>query len=284
MATELHVAYSASGRTLYAVVRNQAGQVWNPGIGNFEAYDASHLGSYALALAEQGSSQYYVGSMPGNGPGVYFVAIYDQQGGSPAEGDPLVGPLQAIPWNGGSVATALDVLALLPSALVSGRMDCHVGDIADDAVTSGALAASAVTELQSGLASQSSVDGVAGIVPTLASQGDMTTALAGLSAIWGVVPTLASQGDMTTALTALSTLVGRTMYDANLVQVNGTAAMLGGVSFYAAMQLIFAACGGGPTSGATGGTFTISAQGGVDLSVMTYDADGNRTGVSIVYT
>ncbi|MBX7169221.1 MAG: hypothetical protein K1X74_23005 [Pirellulales bacterium] len=177
----------------------------------------------------------------------------------------------------------LDVVNVLPTNLISGRMDCHVGDIADDTITSGALAASAVTELQSGLASQSSVDGIAGIVPTLASQGDMTTALAGLAAIWGVVPTLASQGDMTTALTALATLVGRTMYDANIVQVNGTAGMLGGVSFYAALQLIFAACGGGPTSGATGGTFTISAQGGVDLSVMTYDADGNRTGVSIVY-
>jgi hypothetical protein len=43
------------------------------------------------------------------------------------------------------------VLNRLPSALVSGRMDCSVGAMATDVLTSGALSAGAVTEIQSGL-------------------------------------------------------------------------------------------------------------------------------------
>lgn len=59
-----------------------------------------------------------------------------------------------------------DIQARLPAALVGGRMDASVGAMAADVVTASAVAASAVTEIQSGLASQTSVDTLAGYVDT----------------------------------------------------------------------------------------------------------------------
>jgi hypothetical protein len=53
---------------------------------------------------------------------------------------------------GGALATLAEVLARLPAALVGGRMDASVGAMAADVITNTALAASAVTEIQSGLA------------------------------------------------------------------------------------------------------------------------------------
>lgn len=46
----------------------------------------------------------------------------------------------------------------LPAALVSGRMDVSVGAMATDVITSGALAASAVTEIQGGLSTLGAAD------------------------------------------------------------------------------------------------------------------------------
>lgn len=74
---------------------------------------------------------------------------------------------------GGTVQTAGDIIGdtndiqtRLPAALVGGRIDASVGAMAADVVTASAVAASAVTEIQSGLASQTSVDMLAGYVDT----------------------------------------------------------------------------------------------------------------------
>lgn len=50
-----------------------------------------------------------------------------------------------------------DIQARLPAALVSGRIDASVGAMATDTVTSGAVATSAVTELQTGLATSAAL-------------------------------------------------------------------------------------------------------------------------------
>lgn len=51
----------------------------------------------------------------------------------------------------------------LPAALVSGRMDVSVGAMEADVITSGALAASAVTEIQTGLSTLGAVDVAAAV-------------------------------------------------------------------------------------------------------------------------
>lgn len=70
--------------------------------------------------------------------------------------------------NGLATATALatvqadtdDIQTRLPAALVSGRMDSYTGSMATDVITSGALATSAVTEIQTGLATSSALSTV----------------------------------------------------------------------------------------------------------------------------
>lgn len=72
-----------------------------------------------------------------------------------------------------------DIQTRLPAALVSGRMDASVGAMATDTLTSGALAASAVTEIQSGLALASGV--------TVTTNNDKTgygLSAAAVQAIW----------------------------------------------------------------------------------------------------
>lgn len=64
-----------------------------------------------------------------------------------------------------------DIQSRLPAALVSGRIDASVGAMAADVVTSSALNANAVTEIQSGLATQASVD-------DLPTNAELSTALA----------------------------------------------------------------------------------------------------------
>lgn len=59
-----------------------------------------------------------------------------------------------------------DIQSRLPAALVGGRMDSNVGAMQSDTLTAAALAADAVTEIQSGLATQASVDAIDNFVDT----------------------------------------------------------------------------------------------------------------------
>ena len=79
--------HSLTGDVLYALVRDDEGDVWNGS--TFEAYSTSNLGTYDLALTEQGTaSQYYTFVFPSAiGAGIYYITVYDRAGGSPAEGD-----------------------------------------------------------------------------------------------------------------------------------------------------------------------------------------------------
>lgn len=98
MANEIQVVYT-TGKNLYALVRNTSGQVWN---GNtFVTYNSANLGTYAIALTEQGTSGYYSGDFPAGitTAGLYAVTAYKRAGGSPAEGD-AVAAGGNIPWQG----------------------------------------------------------------------------------------------------------------------------------------------------------------------------------------
>lgn len=104
MAKEIQVPWTATGQTLYAVVRNSVGLAWNGA--SFENYQTAHLASeYAITLTEQGShSAYYAGNMPAVAAGYYNVVAYQQAGGSPAEGDPLAAAA-GMDWTGTAVAS-----------------------------------------------------------------------------------------------------------------------------------------------------------------------------------
>lgn len=112
MAAEIQAPGPGTGRTLYSVIRNRIGQIWNTsgGTGAFESYNNTFYTDYAISLSEQGGNNYYVGTFPpAITPGLYNISAHQQLGGSPAQTDPRVatGTEQ---WNG-SVLLPLSDLA-----------------------------------------------------------------------------------------------------------------------------------------------------------------------------
>lgn len=98
-------------------------------------------------------------------------------------------------------ATITSVKALLPAALVGGRIDASVGAMQTDVITSAALAASAVTEIQSGLSTST----------------DMATALADLTTLTGrLTSTRAGYLDNLTRLDAAISSVAAAVLDQTL--------------------------------------------------------------------
>lgn len=82
------------------------------------------------------------------------VTAYGGTAGTFASGRPEVNTTHiagASQTAGDIIADTNDIQSRLPAALVSGRIDASVGAMATDVLTSTALAASAVTEIQTGL-------------------------------------------------------------------------------------------------------------------------------------
>lgn len=106
MANELH-SIATSGLTLYAVLRNSAGQPWNVALAAFEAYNAANYANYAIAMIEQGASGYYTGSFPsGRAAGRYKVLVGQRAVGATtaAVADAKVDFLN-FDWNGAAEAS-----------------------------------------------------------------------------------------------------------------------------------------------------------------------------------
>lgn len=100
MANEIQMPVDVTG-TYYAVLRNTIGQIWNTSGVAFETYQTANLAQYVISLTEQGTaSQYYSGNLPSSlAAGEYHCIAYMQIGGSPSEGDILVGTVE-FHWNG----------------------------------------------------------------------------------------------------------------------------------------------------------------------------------------
>lgn len=107
MANEIQAPFR-TGRTCYAIIRNQAGQVWNGTA--MATYASGSYSLYPVTLTEQGTSGYYAGNFPTGitTPGVYNVVVKEQIGGSAAETDPDVDAGE-VDWNGSSVYQLTDI-------------------------------------------------------------------------------------------------------------------------------------------------------------------------------
>lgn len=105
MANEIQTI-SASGRTLYALVRNASAQVWNGATSLFETYTVGDYANYAVTLTEQPSTGYYVGSFPSTitAAGTYNIDVRWQQGGSVAATDAAVS-FGTLLWSGSGQVT-----------------------------------------------------------------------------------------------------------------------------------------------------------------------------------
>lgn len=240
MAKEISTV-STTGRVLYAVILNGAGQFWYTVGSAFEAYNASHWASYAIALTEQGASGIYLGDFPAAAFGEYRVAIFVRVGGASAVGDTALAT-GTLRWTGaaeapyvladasgrvdvgkvfGTAQTAGDLIAgqnTIASyidtevAAIKARTDlipnspAAVGSpmtLGTDAVSAAALASDAVAELVAAIFGQVSTEGYAadGVAPTFAQWMYMVWAMLGEKAISGTTLTARKLDGSTPAMT-----------------------------------------------------------------------------------
>jgi len=111
MANEIHIDYP-SGNTVYAVIRNGAGQVWYPAGQVFEDWgtDGRDADDYDLTLTDKGGSR-YLGSFDVNiAVGRYTTQVFLQAGVNPSDTDSLVGRGRII-WRGNGELTVDKILA-----------------------------------------------------------------------------------------------------------------------------------------------------------------------------
>lgn len=94
---ELQVDYGVTGKIIYFLVRSSVGAIYNGS--SLETYNSVHYSTYPITATEEGSSGFYVATMPGLSAGIYSVVAKLQAGGSPAESDISVGNGN-LTWNG----------------------------------------------------------------------------------------------------------------------------------------------------------------------------------------
>lgn len=105
MANEFKIP-SQTGLNIYSQILSPSAQRWNNSLLQFETYAAGNYANYSIALTEQGSSGAYVGSFPTTitTAGDYEIFYYRRLGGSPAQGDIVIGT-GIIKWNGSSAVS-----------------------------------------------------------------------------------------------------------------------------------------------------------------------------------
>lgn len=176
MAGEIQLAYGVSGRTLYALVRNSVGEVWQTTTNTFVAYATADLANYDIPLAEQGAaSGYYAGDFPAAiAAGVYAVAVMDRAGVTPAETDEVVGS-GSLDWTGAVVSSLSGLPAAWGASVVGGgrtrdyflQGGANRVDFAADGLTFTVYATDDTTVLYQGTATRlaTTVGGLRGIDP-----------------------------------------------------------------------------------------------------------------------
>jgi hypothetical protein len=136
MLNPIEIAYQ-SGMTLYAVIHNKDGTVWNGSA--WEAYNPSHWTTYAVALSEQAQSGYYSAAAPaGIGTSLTTECVYNQQGGSPAIADALAGPISI------GASQGVDVAAVEHVEQAAVNMQLNLSQLVPGSVTTGAISATQV--------------------------------------------------------------------------------------------------------------------------------------------
>ncbi len=98
MANELSLTGLATGLNTYALIRNQAGSVWNTGLVAWEAQNAANLSAYAITLSENGTTGCYFGNFPAVAAGAYTVEYRIRAGGSVAWTDAAFSDF--VSWDG----------------------------------------------------------------------------------------------------------------------------------------------------------------------------------------
>lgn len=101
-------AVTISGKTVYSILMNGNGRVWNGSDQVFEAFNTANYSDYAVTLTEKGSSGIYFGDFPA---GITTEDTYEVfhfliiTGSTPAEGSDPVAGTQSVVWTGSAAVT-----------------------------------------------------------------------------------------------------------------------------------------------------------------------------------
>lgn len=106
MSKELYQAWTASG-TLYALIRNQSGEVYQTTTSTFVTWADADIANYAIAMVASG--RVHFGDFPAVTAGVFDVFICLRAGGSPAITDAFISQGQ-IYWDGTAETTLYTVV------------------------------------------------------------------------------------------------------------------------------------------------------------------------------
>ena len=113
MANEIQATYD-SGSTLYALVFNAAGQIWQLTTNTFVAYVAANIDDYDIVMPEIATaSGQYRGTFDADiAAGVYSVVLFEQAGGSPVVADDeRIGETAKMIWDGSAEIDLDDIEA-----------------------------------------------------------------------------------------------------------------------------------------------------------------------------
>lgn len=107
-----------TGQTLYSVIHNSSGQLWNTGGVAFENYNSAHWSNYVTSLTEQSPTGYYSAVFPIAIPVGKYTEVYYQ--GSGLVTDAVIGNSEMY-WDGTSEEQGVGaILASLVLAELSG--------------------------------------------------------------------------------------------------------------------------------------------------------------------
>jgi hypothetical protein len=111
MANEIHIDYQ-SGFTIYAVIRNNNGEVWNPSLQVFEEWgNGGHTADdYYISLTDKDGDRYIGDFDAAIGFGRYAIQIFVQSSQIPSDADELIGT-GCIIWTGTAELTCDKILA-----------------------------------------------------------------------------------------------------------------------------------------------------------------------------
>jgi hypothetical protein len=169
-----------------------------------------------------------------------------------------------------------DIQTRLPAALVGGKMDSHVNDIATDAITAAAVKADAVTEIQAGLATSAAVAALPTTADIAALDADVlsrvATADARLDNLDAAVSTRATPADIAGIPAAPTS-------DENADAFLDRAGAIDGKTPREAWQ-IMAATTAGKSSGDPGSPVFKGLDGSTPRVSASIDSSGNRIAVA----
>lgn len=138
--------FSATGNTLYVVLRNVSNQVWNVGAAAWQTYNVANWAQYAIPLTEDTSSGWYTAAVPAgiSTTTVLRILVYGQLGGSPAAGDDNLG-VSISTWTGSTWSTSVDVASISGSTTAAIRLALSAATIVSGAAVTGTLTVAQMT-------------------------------------------------------------------------------------------------------------------------------------------